>query len=115
MISLSEAIRIGSRISPQVSGTFDDGQGGTCALGAAGWAAGLSGSGINMARLSKVWPIIDMLVIHPVLNQPCPLRATVMNLNDQHHWSRDEIAGWVATVEMAVENQRKEVAYGLAQ
>lgn len=99
MLSLSEAIRIGSRLSRQCRGNYDDGNGGTCALGSAGWAAGLSGSELNLWEMGKAFPILKKQVMCPVYERKQSLDVSIVVLNDLCHWTRDQIADWVESIE----------------
>lgn len=96
---MSEAIRLGSMMAPQGFDMFMDGEGHTCALGAAGAAVGVDFQG-TMLHPSKVWPALLEAV-------PCPtgdgyhyaLVLVISHLNDLHRWTREQIADWVETVE----------------
>ena len=99
---LSDAIRLGSMLRPQAFGEFFNG-GGSCALGAASEAAGL--------RLTTSGPYADLADVFPILNSQSDcvchvcqshcieLGFVVTHLNDDHRWTRQQIADWVATVE----------------
>lgn len=98
-MKLSEAIRLGAMLHPQCfHGCYELDDGGTivasCALGAAQQA--------GYARLSA------LMVIRPRVCCPqsgciavMSLGVLVTHLNDQHHWTRERIADFVATVESA--------------
>jgi hypothetical protein len=95
-LTLSEAIRIGAMLKPQAFGWYEQG-GGTCAIGAAGDAVG------GLTNVTKTrWPILDAHVMCPV--EACSgnvhnVGAIVVHLNDNHQWTREQIADWVQTVE----------------
>ncbi len=98
---LSEAIRLGAMLKPQAFGDYTDGIG-TCALGAANEAIGLSA---NDDETEGPWPFI-------AIGLPCPscgvtlgadpetgLGEMVEHLNDYHRWTREVIADFVETIE----------------
>jgi hypothetical protein len=81
----------------------------SCALGAA-----LDGIGYNHYRvpdlkmfLTKEFPILQ----EPLINLPnermygiINIEATIIELNDEHHWTREAIADWVEQEEKARES-----------
>lgn len=82
---LSEAIRLGAMLRPQITGaTFRDG--GSCAIGAAMEAAGLSVHG----GIEFMWPHFSLL-----------LQREVVIMNDLRGCTREEIADWAETWEPA--------------
>lgn len=92
---LSEAIRLGAMMRPQVFGEYYV-DGGSCAMGAACEAAGVSGQQIQ--RYEMQWP--------DIINASCPActghriwASTIVHLNDDHRWTREQIADWVQTIE----------------
>lgn len=104
-MKLSDAIRLGSTLKPKGTGAFGNNR--TCALGAAAEAAGIKK---DFNELELAFPILGKTGI------PCPdcgkvhvwimiirrwgdLSLTITILNDVHGWSRERIAGWVASVE----------------
>lgn len=96
-MKLSEAIRLGAVLKPQAFGTVFDGRG-TCVYGAAFDAVGEL----------PTYPCIGfthILAHHPdwsLIDGPCPecaIQCSPAHLNDVHHWSREAIADWVATIE----------------
>jgi hypothetical protein len=101
-MKLSEAIRLGAMLKPQ---GFGLGSGNpraeaTCALGAAYEAARVTGS----------WP--SLLLVFPQLKHieelACPVcrdkqDGLIAHLNDDHRWSREQIADWVEQIERAQE------------
>jgi hypothetical protein len=101
-LTLSAAIREGSKLRPQ---GFDDffamqaGQLCSCALGAAYEAAtGLTPHMDSNALLEEVFPVLTEGTCCPV--QDCDdwcvtLLCTVAHLNDDHEWTRKQIADWV--------------------
>lgn len=117
-MQLSEAIRLGAMLKPQgFESLINDGH--SCALGAALDAVGkLRGetSAEEMAMwddLRERWPLIASAP------PPCPacpedpLRFceefgdVVWHLNDEHAWTREQIADWVATIEAGLPEARE--------
>ena len=110
---LSEAIRLGAMLKPQGYEMLID-QGDTCALGAAFDACGLITEGFDgfseedyEARVFPLFPLLRQATL------PCPacgftpyidgenFTDNIAHLNDEHRWTRERIADWVATVEAA--------------
>lgn len=100
---LSEAIRLGAMLKPQAFGDYFNSVG-TCALGAACEAAGVSCEAIGDYERQFL----------AVFAEPCPACGvrpdtgnkytsgfcnTVLHLNDTHRWTREQIADWVETIE----------------
>lgn len=117
-MKLSEAILLGSVGTRQAFMTWDDGQGGTCAWGAAFKAAGISYA--ERSELPQRWPVTTYVTPCPVCgwerlwssspHQPQTVAhrvaivgSVIVHLNDYHKWTRPRIAEWVATVEQAFE------------
>lgn len=102
-MQLSEAIRLGAMLGPQGYGNL-----GACALRAASDAVGVAArcdGGLAYTVLRARWPILNK-------NARCPhprclsisaneVIRVIYHLNDDHHWTRERIADWVATVEPA--------------
>jgi hypothetical protein len=98
---LSQAILTGSAMTEQAFDEFFDPKGNTCALGAAAKAIGDSAF---TYRVSIYWPWLkDDTRLHK-----CPAYCPgsglyqwqmIVHLNDYHHWTRERIAEWVATIE----------------
>jgi len=98
-MKLSEAIRLGSRIRPQVFNSFagwigkSDAEGriqiGTCAFGAAAEAIGIPI--YDILGKSKVMPAL-LRAAFPEYDR---FAADIVRLNDANHWSREAIADWV--------------------
>lgn len=99
---LAQAILMGARKRPQSFGHYFDKQGGSCALGAA-----YEGFGIRLPRVAdwvvprhieEIFPCLDDLFVK------CPagcgertsLGELLVHLNDDHRWTREAIADWVA-------------------
>lgn len=114
---LSEAIRLGAMLRPQGHGAYFRNEGGfvvrwnaseqlvSCVMGAAAEAAGCQvGAGV-MDVFRRFWPFA--LECLPCLCPVCEVQtlsgitAMLVHLNDGHHWTREHIADWVATIEPA--------------
>jgi hypothetical protein len=101
---LSEAIRLGALLKPQAfHSLFKDG--GSCALGAALDAIGLSDLD-DAEVLLRHFP--DVAAIGVILCPVCPapqivsrgrVDSVVVHLNDQHGWTRERIATFVERLE----------------
>ena len=95
-VKLSDAISLGSMLTPQAVGTFKDALGGRCALGSAVHAIGHS---VYSLKDYNEWKWTMRRTACP----ECATMATVANviahLNDRHRWSRARIARWVAAIE----------------
>lgn len=104
---LSGAIRTGSQIRPQAFGAYfrrENGALASCANGAAFEA--VSGAPENdgakiYKTLSNTFPVWDSLSVYPPCGQHVRqlLRDAIMHMNDEHNWTREQIADWVAEVE----------------
>lgn len=95
---LSEAIMLGSTLRPQTFTTWRDTVG-TCAVGAALDAIGKE-HGLS-SDVIAAWPwVFDS-------GYPCPAKcgmksragSIMIHLNDDHRWTRERIAEYVATIE----------------
>lgn len=105
-MKLSDAILLGAMSTPQGVGTTSSlaNSEKTCALGAAAFASGLRcGMGQD---IQDRFPILREMVPFPPKPQ-CKeiVYCCVMALNDEYRWTREEIAGWVATLEAQQEVQ----------
>jgi hypothetical protein len=130
-VKLSEAIRLGAMIRPQAFTVLFQRAGGSCALGAAVEASSIctrerfivtegSESTVDVLvayleirrALMVRFPVLKALASCPVTGE-CPVecqyysfgkvRAIIEHLNDDHRWTREQIADWIETVEAAVE------------
>ncbi len=107
-MKLSEAIRLGAMIRPQVFGAFMK-NGGSCAIGAA-----LEAVGHNVEDFSPCYS--EAAEAFPLLTRwadyDCPacvvqfapglwrrFDTVISHLNDQHKWTREQIADFVASIE----------------
>jgi hypothetical protein len=103
-VKLSEAMRLGSMLRPQVSGGFMDQ--GSCALGAISDAVGIAAVAgdrpyVNYCALRKALPMLDSVVATPECDgvRQRELYEAIYVLNDIHQWTREQIADWVETIE----------------
>ena len=95
-MKLSEAIRLGAMLDPQVRGAFFTAEG-TCALGAA--AAALHG---DAESLIQAFPVLSTSSTCPACDRfwfRDSVSGLIMHLNDYHGWSRTRIADWVLSLE----------------
>lgn len=101
MMRLSEAIRLGALMGPQVFDQYENRRGGRCALGGALAAVGIW----SYDETPMAWRAAVPTLRCPVCDGPLwvqgdgALMAAVVHLNDWHRWSRERIADWVETVE----------------
>lgn len=99
---LSEAIRLGAMLRPQGIGTLNSS--GSCALGAAGEAIGAkcpqAMCGILPLLVAR-WPRLmsQMVTLPCACRFDFPFGSAVLHLNDNHRWTREQIADWVETIE----------------
>ena len=113
-MKLSEAIRLGSTLSPQGMGMYEDGEGRRCALGSALAAIGESAlsDGIDNISIDNLisihWPHVDDLLYDGISMCPDDCGATcselgclIVHLNDEHGWSREQIADYIAQFDPA--------------
>lgn len=107
-MKLSEAIRLGAMLKPQ---GFGHGSGyphasATCALGAAYEA---SDCGAGWASLEKRFPVVNALPLKcPTCGKANP--GMVPHLNDDHRWTREQIADWVESIE----REQEQIKHGSA-
>ena len=100
-MKLSEAIRLGSLLREQHFGApySPDGKG-SCALGAAADAIGMTSIGA-----SGCWPfLVEQDAVCPYCNDRNSTAFVIAtHLNDTHRWTRQQIADWVASIEPSEE------------
>lgn len=104
-MKLSEAIRAGAKLGPQVQDQLFGDDGGSCALGAAIMGAGLARSRLV---LEEYWSILDEVETNPSSKKQGFVRDIITILNDCCYWSREAIAEWVETIEN--KKEKKEVS-----
>lgn len=102
-MKLSEAIRLGAMLKPQAFGLcYSDGR--TCAMGAAWDAIGklhVTASDPSIDFGDSYWAVAG--VSCPVCGRASGSGMAVAHLNDDHRWTREQIADWVETIERAQE------------
>lgn len=105
-MSLTDAIRLGATTTRQTRGVFFTGGAGvavrTCALGAALHAVGRL---ITQNHAANSQDLSDLVVeifpeLHVIAKCPeCLLRDElgdmIVHLNDEHKWTRNQIANWI--------------------
>lgn len=105
-MKLSDAIRLGAMLRPQAVGElFKDG--GSCAIGAAIEACGISVASVdlNYDPIRAQWPwVMVMRDVAPGaidVSEVAPIDALeiIWRLNDLAHWTREQIADYIATIE----------------
>lgn len=97
-MKLSEAIRLGAMLKPQGFGRATTGPRATatCALGAAYQA---SGSQHSWGSLCQHFPILSRLEWVECPECRVPHETPIPHLNDDHRWTREQIADWLETIE----------------
>jgi hypothetical protein len=101
---LAEAILRGSRRRPEQSfGAYYKGRHASCALGAA--YEGLyrlpdEAEGIAPKDLFRYYECLDFTIkwCPEGCHKQLPLAALIVHLNDVHHWTREQVAGWLASL-----------------
>jgi hypothetical protein len=118
-MKLSDAIRLGAMSHPQVRSvlmhfnTRTHQVVGTCALGAAYVAAiGTKSSSDSdpIAELEHQFPVLRKPVVMPEGTSPgatLPLSMVITSLNDVCHWSRQQIADWIDTLDIDQEQWKE--------
>ena len=105
-MTLSEAIRLGSMLGPQIRGHLVGPDHSSCALGAALIAVGLHDRCATCwelkERFKALFPITASLVRCPSCGgSHFSVGGCIVHLNDAHRWTRGQIADWVETLEQA--------------
>lgn len=54
---------------------------------------------VSVGKLASEIPGIDMVVKHPVTKADRSIDEIIMDLNDNHGWSREKIADWLDTLD----------------
>jgi hypothetical protein len=105
-MKLSEAIRMNGMMKPQGFGVASlDEVNAPCVVGGALQSIGRQAG--RWAALEQEWPFVLEIkhycpvCLHLPHLKPATLELILWHLNDVHRWTREQIAGWVATVEPA--------------
>ena len=104
-MTLSEAMKLGSMTGPQVfDGAFDFRTSGSCAMGSVAIATGHRYCGADGWKvIIDTFPILRQRGLCPV--ERCKsypsttVQSTIVHLNDDHRWTREQIADWIETLE----------------
>lgn len=112
MIQMSEAMRLGAMIEPQTFGSLRGAFGGSCAIGSALRAVGISANDANYSlAIVTCWPWLKertckypgadpaFMGIKP--GDDIEVYRAIWLLNDADHWTREQIAEWIASIEPA--------------
>lgn len=54
----------------------------------------------SFSSLARTLPGWDQLAKHPITGKKQKLGPLIINLNDVHRWSREEIADWIETLDI---------------
>jgi hypothetical protein len=99
-LKLSEALRLGSMGTKQHRGWHKvdaDGNDLMCAMSTAWYA--LTGHKGNDANGTPLHTLLEGKVVeHPVGGSQMSLAGTIIDLNDQHRWTRPQIADWLESI-----------------
>ena len=95
-MKLSEAISLGSMLTPQAIGAFVDARGGRCALASAVHAIGHS---LHALGYYDEWKWTKRNTDCPECGGSASVAYLIAHLNDRHRWNRNRIAQWVAMIE----------------
>jgi hypothetical protein len=111
---LSEAMRLGALLSPQGFGPQAMVGESRCALGAALAATQTASAGRHgvsteaYALVNRRWPWLFVRGVGCPVCEDCPgwpPAIVIGHLNDQHRWTREQIAAWVETLETTASPQ----------
>jgi hypothetical protein len=102
---LADAILLGAKRRPvQAFGEYYRGQRSSCALGAAYegiYRLPEAAGGLRPMRLDRFFDCLEGVIRR--CPEGCmkrlPIGWLIVHLNDQHHWTREQIAEWVANPE----------------
>jgi hypothetical protein len=115
-MNLSHAIEVGSKYKHQVIMSMFDQWGGSCAMGAAyegtfGKDSGLFKGAMELdATLRMMYPVLREYAMCPGCGEDHAgsVHGIILCLNDNHLWSRKEIAKWVETIENRPRKEEEE-------
>jgi len=94
-MKLSEAISLGSMLTPQAFGRFVGSYGRRCAWGSAFDAVRDS----TPMHGYDEWKWTKRTVNCPSCKATGPVHKMIVHLNDGHRWTRHRIADWISTIE----------------
>jgi len=103
-LELADAIVAGARRRPmQAFGEYFDDRGGSCALGAAYEGAYAlprdphEAHAIRRPRLERLFDCLENVRRRcpEGCNKRLPLNTIILHLNDDHHWTREQIVEWL--------------------
>lgn len=104
MHKLYEHIRLGAMILPHCR----DGNGETdernqmvsaCAFWTAAVSVGMSTADNDWGDVQEAFPFSLVDVVCPVCNTEIPCESAILDLNDRHSWTREQIADWLEPIE----------------
>ena len=104
---LAEAILQGSSHRPdQAFGHYFEGRRASCALGAAYegmYRLPLEATGVRPLGLDRLFDCLEntLRTCQEGCKKRLALGSMILHLNDDHHWTRERIAAWVAPAEAA--------------
>jgi len=99
---LAEFIRAGSQRGPQCFGSYFDEKGGSCALGAVYegvYHLPRTHGKLIPDHLERLFRCLDEMTKrcpHENCNKRLPLAPMIVHLNDDHRWTREQIADWLS-------------------
>lgn len=96
-MKLWEAMLEGAKKGPQLFGVSLLPSGESCAFGAIYLGAGINP---HRERLQDHFPELDRETICPEADHRNTLSGVIVHLNDEHNWSRQRIAEWLANREL---------------
>jgi hypothetical protein len=108
-MKLSDAILLSTTLFKQGYGSGIGEDGSRCALIGAGFVNGVKSEMVGDS--ADFWPWLrQKRVSCPVssCNHTRVMWVAIAHLNDTHHWTRERIAAWVATIEPAEPNPAEE-------
>ena len=98
---LAEFIRAGSSRGHQCFGSYFDDKGGSCALGSVYegvYHLPRQHGKLVPDHLERLFRCLDEVVKpcpHELCKKRLPLAPLIVHLNDDHRWSREQIADWL--------------------
>ncbi len=100
-VALAEAILEGARRRPQCFGEYFCDDGGSCAMGAAYESLYLMPRSVGHLHpafdLDRFFDCLEYVLRNcpEGCRKRLPLGPMILHLNDDHHWTREQIADWV--------------------